>query len=94
MKAIERVLEKGLPYPWKCLVFLISVIIFVQLTLYGVWLKNFIPVSDVYLALCGESFQVKLASLSLDYHARDKLLRLVGDRYNPDTDVLTLTTDT
>ncbi|KAI0241083.1 28S ribosomal protein S35, mitochondrial [Lamellibrachia satsuma] len=39
------------------------------------------------------TFQVKLSSLNLDYHARDKLLRLVGDRYNRDTDVLTITTD-
>ena len=29
----------------------------------------------------------------MDAHARDKLLRLVGDRYNPETDVLTIVTD-
>lgn len=34
--------------------------------------------------------QLKLSSLELDYHARDKLLRLAGDRYNPTTDMLTL----
>ena len=42
---------------------------------------------------CWVSLQVKLSSLNLDYHARDKLLRLVGDRYEPDTDLLTITTD-
>lgn len=37
--------------------------------------------------------QFKLATLTLDKHAKDKFLRLVGERYNPDTDVLTLVTD-
>ncbi|PSN41420.1 28S ribosomal protein S35 [Blattella germanica] len=36
---------------------------------------------------------IKVKSLPLDAHARDKLLRLVGDRYNPETDVLTIVTD-
>jgi len=36
---------------------------------------------------------VKLSSLELDYHARDKLLRLAGERYNPTTDMLTLETE-
>ena len=31
--------------------------------------------------------------LDLDEHARDKLLKLVGDRYNKETDVLTLEAD-
>ena len=35
----------------------------------------------------------KVSRLDLDYHARDKLLRLVGDRYDPATDILTLTSD-
>lgn len=38
-------------------------------------------------------FQVHLRSLNLDTHARDKLLRLVGDRYDPATDCLTLVAD-
>jgi Mitochondrial ribosomal subunit protein. len=38
-------------------------------------------------------FQLKLSTLELDDHARDKFLRLVGDRYNPKTDVLTIVTD-
>ncbi|KAI1883374.1 hypothetical protein AGOR_G00230760 [Albula goreensis] len=36
---------------------------------------------------------VKLSSLNLDDHAQKKLIKLVGKRYNKDTDVLTLTTD-
>ncbi|XP_058463604.1 small ribosomal subunit protein mS35 [Malaya genurostris] len=39
------------------------------------------------------TIQLKLETLKLDKHARDKFLRLVGDRYNSDTDVLTLVTD-
>lgn len=39
------------------------------------------------------TLRVKLSDLELDYHARDKLLRLVGDRYDPATDVLTIVTD-
>eukprot|EP00088_Acartia_fossae_P036525 TRINITY_DN37745_c0_g1_i1.p1 TRINITY_DN37745_c0_g1~~TRINITY_DN37745_c0_g1_i1.p1 ORF type:complete len:340 (-),score=49.48 TRINITY_DN37745_c0_g1_i1:39-1058(-) len=35
----------------------------------------------------------KLASLSLDDHARDKFIRLVGDRYDHESDEVTLTTD-
>ncbi|KAK7871324.1 hypothetical protein R5R35_007588 [Gryllus longicercus] len=37
--------------------------------------------------------KVKLSALTLDKHAKDKLLRLVGERYDPSTDILTLTTD-
>lgn len=36
---------------------------------------------------------MKLSALELDEHARDKFLRLVGERYDPDTDVVTITTD-
>ncbi|XP_023240078.1 28S ribosomal protein S35, mitochondrial-like [Centruroides sculpturatus] len=36
------------------------------------------------------TLKIKLSSLTLDYHARDKLLRLVGERYDPNTDMLTL----
>lgn len=39
------------------------------------------------------SLRVKLASLHLDTHAKDKLLRLLGKKYNPETDVITITTD-
>ncbi|XP_076037787.1 small ribosomal subunit protein mS35-like [Oratosquilla oratoria] len=37
--------------------------------------------------------KVKLSSLDLNDHGVDKLLRLVGDRYDPETDMLTLVTD-
>ncbi|CAL7944121.1 unnamed protein product [Xylocopa violacea] len=39
------------------------------------------------------TLRVKLSSLHLDAHAKDKILRLVGDRYNPQTDVITITAD-
>ncbi|EFO17644.1 MRPS35 protein [Loa loa] len=37
--------------------------------------------------------QLKLSALHLDEHAVDKLIRLAGDRYNPENDMLTLVTD-
>lgn len=37
--------------------------------------------------------KVKLSSLNLDDHARKKLLKLVGERYCKDTDILTIKTD-
>ncbi|XP_003703148.1 mitochondrial ribosomal protein S35 [Megachile rotundata] len=39
------------------------------------------------------SLRVKLSSLHLDAHAKDKMLRLVGNRYNPQTDVITIVAD-
>lgn len=39
------------------------------------------------------TFQVSLKSLDLDEHGKDKMLRLVGERYDPATDVLTLVAD-
>lgn len=36
---------------------------------------------------------MKLKNLELDEHAKDKFLRLVGDRYDPKTDYVTITTD-
>jgi hypothetical protein len=36
---------------------------------------------------------MKLGRLPLNAHAKDKLLRLVGERYNPENDVLTIMTD-
>jgi hypothetical protein len=36
---------------------------------------------------------VKVGRLPLNAHAKDKLLRLVGERYNPENDILTLMTD-
>ncbi|XP_069692238.1 small ribosomal subunit protein mS35 [Periplaneta americana] len=39
------------------------------------------------------TLKVKLNSLPLNAHAKDKLLRLVGERYNPDNGVLTIMTD-
>jgi small subunit ribosomal protein S35 len=37
--------------------------------------------------------RLKLARLNLDKHANDKFQRLVGERYNPQTDIFTLVTD-
>lgn len=37
--------------------------------------------------------KVNLASLNLNYHAKDKLIRLSGDRYDKKTDTLTIVTD-
>uniref|UniRef100_UPI003AAE6C07 small ribosomal subunit protein mS35 isoform X3 n=1 Tax=Centroberyx gerrardi TaxID=166262 RepID=UPI003AAE6C07 len=37
--------------------------------------------------------KVKLSSLNLDDHARKKMLKLVGERYCKDTDILTIRTD-
>lgn len=39
------------------------------------------------------TIKFKLSTLKLDKHARDKFLRLVGERYDPETDVLTVVTD-
>lgn len=39
------------------------------------------------------NLQFKLSALPLDEHARDKFLRLVGDRYNTETDIVTITAD-
>ncbi|XP_011860309.1 PREDICTED: 28S ribosomal protein S35, mitochondrial-like [Vollenhovia emeryi] len=39
------------------------------------------------------SLRVRLSSLHLDTHAKDKLLRLLGNKYNPETDVITITAD-
>ncbi|XP_041853594.1 28S ribosomal protein S35, mitochondrial [Melanotaenia boesemani] len=37
--------------------------------------------------------RVKLSSLNLDDHAKKKMLKLVGQRYSKDTDILTITAD-
>lgn len=39
------------------------------------------------------TLRVNLNSLILDTHAKDKLLRLLGNRYNPETNVITITAD-
>lgn len=39
------------------------------------------------------NLRVRLSSLHLDAHAKDKILRLLGDRYNPNTDIITITAD-
>lgn len=39
------------------------------------------------------TLKLKLATLNLDKHARDKFLRLVGDRFNSESDELTLVVD-
>ncbi|XP_014209641.1 28S ribosomal protein S35, mitochondrial [Copidosoma floridanum] len=36
------------------------------------------------------SFRLKLSSLELDSHAKDKILRLLQHRYDPETDLITL----
>jgi len=37
--------------------------------------------------------QFKLSALDLDYHAKDKFRRLLKERYDPKTDLVTITTD-
>lgn len=39
------------------------------------------------------TLRVKLSTLNLDKHARDKFLRLIGDRYDEATDLVTITAD-
>ncbi|XP_003396271.1 28S ribosomal protein S35, mitochondrial isoform X1 [Bombus terrestris] len=39
------------------------------------------------------NLRVRLSSLHLDAHAKDKILRLLGNRYNPNTDIITITAD-
>ncbi|XP_019399795.1 PREDICTED: 28S ribosomal protein S35, mitochondrial [Crocodylus porosus] len=39
------------------------------------------------------TLRVKLSNLNLDDHAKKKLIKLVGERYSKDTDILTITTD-
>ncbi|CAG9577595.1 unnamed protein product [Danaus chrysippus] len=39
------------------------------------------------------TLRIKLSDLKLDKHARDKFLRLVGDKYNESTDLVTITAD-
>ncbi|XP_011501401.1 PREDICTED: 28S ribosomal protein S35, mitochondrial [Ceratosolen solmsi marchali] len=39
------------------------------------------------------TFKVKLSSLKLDYHAKDKILRLAGNRYDYTSDIITIITD-
>lgn len=39
------------------------------------------------------NLRVRLSSLHLDTHAKDKLLRLLGNKYNSETDMITITTD-
>lgn len=39
------------------------------------------------------TLKMKLATLTLDAHAKDKFLRLVGNRYDPETDEVTIVTD-
>lgn len=39
------------------------------------------------------TIKVKVGRLPLNAHAKDKLLRLVGERYDPESDILTIMTD-
>ncbi|KAM3955531.1 mitochondrial ribosomal protein S35 [Aphomia sociella] len=39
------------------------------------------------------TLRVKLSNLKLDKHSRDKFIRLVGDRYDSTTDLVTITAD-
>lgn len=39
------------------------------------------------------TLRIKLSTLNLDKHSKDKFLRLVGDRYNKETDLVTITAD-
>lgn len=39
------------------------------------------------------TLRIKLSILNLDKHARDKFIRLVGERYDKETDLVTITAD-
>lgn len=39
------------------------------------------------------TLRIKLSTLNLDKHSRDKFIRLVGDRYDQETDLVTITAD-
>lgn len=39
------------------------------------------------------TLRIKVATLNFDKHAKDKFLRLVGDRYDEETDIVTITAD-
>ncbi|XP_021193655.3 small ribosomal subunit protein mS35 [Helicoverpa armigera] len=39
------------------------------------------------------TLRIKLSSLNLDKHSKDKFIRLVGDRYDKETDLVTITAD-
>ncbi|CRK92670.1 CLUMA_CG006311, isoform A [Clunio marinus] len=39
------------------------------------------------------TIKIKLSNLNLDEHAKDKFLRFVGERYNPDNDEITIVAD-
>lgn len=39
------------------------------------------------------TIRTKLSALQLDSHAKDKFRRLIGERYNEDTDTVTIVTD-
>ncbi|RWS27465.1 28S ribosomal protein S35-like protein [Leptotrombidium deliense] len=39
------------------------------------------------------TIKLKLSSLDLDYHAKDKLKRILNDRYDKNTDLITITAD-
>ena len=39
------------------------------------------------------TLRIKLSTLNLDVHARDKFIRLVGDRYDKESDLVTITAD-
>lgn len=39
------------------------------------------------------TLKLKLSTLKFDQHAKDKFLRLIGDRYDPETDIITIMTD-
>lgn len=39
------------------------------------------------------TLRVKLSTLNLDKHAKDKFIRLIGDRYDSSTDLVTITAD-
>ena len=54
-------------------------------------LKCFIPIFFYFESPL--SFQFKLSDLGFDHHAKDKFLRLVGHRYDKDTDTVTIITD-
>ncbi|KRT80098.1 hypothetical protein AMK59_6902 [Oryctes borbonicus] len=67
--------------------------------------EKFFPIEVTYSSYCHSSptirdplarivtLKMKLSSLKLDDHARDKFRRLIGDRYDEKTDTFTIVTD-
>lgn len=66
---------------------------------------NYFPIEIAFSHYCYSSpsireplarivtLKIKLSSLPLNKHAKDKFLRLIGNRYDEETDIITIVTD-